>query len=57
MQMAKITSHKLEWPSSKSLQIINAKEDVEKTKLSYVVATSVNWCNNYKELYRGSSKN
>ena len=32
-----ITSHHSEWPTSKSWQIINAGEDVEKRELSYTV--------------------
>ena len=30
-----------EWPSSKSLQIINAREDVEKKKLFYTAGGNV----------------
>ena len=34
-----------EWPSSKSLQTINAREGVEKREPSYTVGGTVNWCN------------
>jgi len=46
------------WPSSKCLQIINARESVEKRKLSYTVAANINRysiCTG--EQYRGSLKN
>ena len=42
-----ITSHQSEWPSSKSLQIINAGEDVEKKEPSYTVGRNINWCIHY----------
>ena len=32
-----------EWPSSKSLQTIDAGEDVEKRELSYTVGRNANW--------------
>ena len=38
-----ITSHWSEWPSSKSLQMINAGEDVEKREHSCTVSGNVNW--------------
>ena len=38
-----ITSHQSEWPSSKSLQTINAGEVVEKRELSCTVGGNVNW--------------
>ena len=38
-----ITSHWSEWPSSKSLQTIDAGEDVEKRELSYTVGRNANW--------------
>ena len=38
------TLHQPEWPSSKSLQIINAGEDVEKREPYYTVGGNVNWC-------------
>ena len=46
-----ITSHRSEWPTSKSLQIINAGEDVEKRESSYIIGRNVNWCNHYGEQY------
>ena len=52
-----IISHQSEWPSSKSLQIINAGEGVEKTGPSYPVGRNVNWCSHYGEQYGGSLKN
>ena len=38
-----ITSHGSEWPSSKSLQTINAGEGVEKRENSCTVGGNVNW--------------
>ena len=38
-----ITSHQSKWPSSKTLQTINAGEDVEKRELSYTVGGNANW--------------
>ena len=40
--MRYITSHQSEWPSSKSLQTINAGEGVEKKECSYTVSGNVN---------------
>ena len=37
-----ITSHQLEWPSSKYLKTINAREDVEKREPSYTVGGNAN---------------
>ena len=37
-----ITSHQAEWPSSKSLQTINAGEGVEKREPSYTVCGKAN---------------
>ena len=42
-----ITSHWLEWPSSKSLQTINAGEGVEKREHSYTVGGNVNRYSHY----------
>ena len=39
----KITKRKSEWPSSKSLQIVNAKKGVEKKEPFYTVDGNVNW--------------
>ena len=41
---------------SKSLQITNAGEGVEKRELSYTVGGNVNWYSHYGEQYGGSSK-
>ena len=38
-----ITSHQSEWPWSKSLQTINAAEDIEKTESFCTVGGNVNW--------------
>ena len=46
-----ITSHQSEWPSSKSLQIINAGEDVEKKEPFYTVGGNVKLCSHYGEQY------
>ena len=46
-----------EWPSLKSLQIINAEKDVEKREPPYTVGGNVNWYNYYGKQYRGSSEN
>ena len=40
----------------KHLQITNAGEGVEKKELSYTVGGNVNWCTDYGQQYRGSSK-
>ena len=47
----------LETPSSKSLQIINAGEGVEKVEPCYTVGGNVNWHSHYGKQYGGSSKN
>ena len=39
------TLHQPEWPSSKSLQTINAGEGMEKRESSYTVGGDVIWCN------------
>ena len=46
-----------EWPSSKSLQTINAGEGVEKMEPSYTVGGNVNWHSHYGKHYGGSLKN
>ena len=51
-----ITSHWSEWPSSKSLQTINAGECVEKRELSCTVGGNVNWYNHYGRRYGDSLK-
>ena len=42
--------------SSKSLQIINAGEGVEKKESCYSVGGNVNWCNHCIKQYGGSLK-
>ena len=42
-----IISHWSEWPSSKSLQTINAGESVEEREPSYAVGGNGNWHNHY----------
>ena len=51
------TAHLSEWPSSLSLQTINAGEGAEKRKPSYTVGGKVHWCSHYGEQYGGSLKN
>ena len=46
------TSFQSEWPSPKSLQTINAREDVGKRVSSYTVAGNVNWYGHYGRQYR-----
>ena len=50
------TSYWSEWPSLKSLQIMNAGEGVEKREHSYTAGGDVNWCGHYRKQYGGSSK-
>ena len=52
-----ITSHKLEWPSSKNPQTTDDEEGVERMEGSYTVGGNVNWFNHYGEQYRDSLKN
>ena len=52
-----ITSHWSEWPSSKSLQTINAGEGVEKRECSYTVGGNINWYSHYGRQYGASFKN
>ena len=54
-----ITSYWSEWPSPKSLQIINARRGVEKREPSYIVGGNVNWYTmefHYGEQYGDSLK-
>ena len=51
-----VLPHKSEWPSAKSLQIINAREGEEKSKPSYTVGRNVNWCSYYGKQSGGSLK-
>ena len=46
-----VTSHQSEWPSSISLQMINAEEGNPPTLLT---DGNVNWCSHYGEQYGGS---
>ena len=52
-----ITSHQSEWPSSKSLQTINAGEGVEKRECSCFVGRTVNWYSHHGRWYGDSLKN
>ena len=52
-----ITSHRSEWSSSKSLQTINARGDVEKRECSCTAGGNVNWCSYYGRWYGDSFKN
>ena len=51
-----MTSHWSEWPSSKSLQIINVGEGIERRQPFYTVCENVNWCSCYGKQYGGSLK-
>ena len=53
----RVTSYQSEWPPSKSLQIISAKDCAEKRKPSYTVDRNANLYSHYGEQYRGSSEN
>ena len=46
-----------EWPSSKSLQIINSGEGVEKRDCSCTVRGNINWYSHYGKRYGDSFKN
>ena len=50
-----ITSHWPQWPSSKSLQTISVRQNVEKTEHS--VYENVNWYSHSEEQYGGSLLN
>ena len=52
-----ITSHWSEWPSSKSLQAINAGEGVEKREYFCTVGGNVNGYSHYVRWYGDSLKN
>ena len=45
-----------EWPSSKTIQIVNTEKVVEKRELFYTVGGNVSSCSHYGEQYRGSLK-
>ena len=51
------TLHQPEWPSSRSLQTINAEEVVEKRKRSHAVGGTINWYSHYERWYGDSLKN
>ena len=51
-----ITSHQLEWPSSKNSQIINAGEGVEKREPSWIVDGDANGYSHYGEQCENSLK-
>ena len=50
-------SHLLEWPSLKSLQIMNSGEGMEKQEHPYIFGEDVNWCSHCGEQQGGSLKN
>ena len=50
-------SRQSEWPPSKSLQTINAGEDVAKRKPSYTVGGNANWYSHCAEQCGDSLKN
>ena len=52
-----ITSQQSKWPSLKTLQITNARKDVEKREPSYTVSVNLTWCSHYGEQYGGSFEN
>ena len=52
-----ITSHQKEWPSTRSLQIINAGEGVDKRECSCTICGNVNWSSHYGRQYGDSLKN
>lgn len=52
-----VKSHRLEWASSKTLQRISTKEDVEKRELSHTIGGNINGYNHGGEAYGGSLKN
>ena len=51
MQIKTTMRHHLisEWPSAKSLQIINAGEVMEKGETSYTIGGNANWYSHYGE--------
>ena len=52
-----ITSHLLEWLSSKREEIIHIGKDVDKRDPLCTVGGNVNWCSDYGKQFRSSSKN
>ena len=51
-----ITSHQSKWPSSKSLQTINAREGVEEREPSCTAGGKVNWYSHYGRRHGDSLK-
>ena len=49
MQIKTATSYCSEWPSLKSLKIINSGDGVEKREPSYTVGRNVNWYSHYEK--------
>ena len=52
-----VASHQWEWPSSKIVQAVNAREGVEKSERSYAVDGNVNWYNHSREYHAVSLQN
>ena len=52
-----VLPHQWEWLSSKHLQIILARGDVEKKETSYFIGDGGNWCNHCGKQYGGPFKN
>ena len=50
------TSHLSKWIASKSLQITNVAEDVEKREPLYTVGRNVNWCSTVENNIKVSQK-
>ena len=46
----------ISWLSSKSFQITNDAEDVDKREPLYAIVGNINWYNHYGKWYEGSSK-
>ena len=55
--MSRCSDCQSEWPSSKSPQIINAGEGVEKREPSCIIGGNVNWYSHYGRQYGNSLKN
>ena len=56
MQIKTTMSHQPEWPSSKSLQLIDAGEGMEKREPSYTVGRNGSWYSHDGKHYRVSLK-
>ena len=57
VQIKPTISYQSEWPSLISLQIMNARKDVEKREPSYTAGGNVNWYNHYGKQCGGPSEN